>query len=365
VVVDAVVAADAAVVVEDGDSSPSTTTIGAATMTRTTRILPVLAIAFLAVAMPGCNNTITKATKPSAEQAKAAPPQRTFASPEDALQALVAAMRAHDTQQLEAIFGPDNDDLVFSGDAIDDQIAQDRFLKAYDEKHQLVADDERNASFTVVVGNDQWPLPIPIVKDESGRAWIFDADIGGDEVITRRIGRNELTVIEVCKAIGDAQREYAQRDPNHDAIPEYARKFFSDPGKTNGLYWPTTEGEKESPLGELVAEAQGEGYPAPPPSTGEPQPYHGYLYRILTAQGKDAPGGARDYVVNGKFIGGFAIVAWPADYGSSGIMTFITNYDGEVYQKDLGEDTAKLASAMIDYNPDPTWKKAESIEDKK
>jgi hypothetical protein len=212
---------------------------------------------------------------------------------------------------------------------------------------------------TLLAGDDEWPLPIPIVQDGSGKRWVFDTASGKDEVITRRIGRNELTVIEVCKAIGDAQREYAQREVRGDGLPEYARKFISDPGTKNGLYWPTAEGEKPSPLGEAVAEAQVAGYSTSASPTGEPRPYHGYLYRILTAQGKDAPGGAEDYVINGRLIGGFAVIAWPVDYGSSGIMTFITNYAGEVYQKDLGEETDKLAQGLTEFNPDPTWKKAD------
>jgi hypothetical protein len=283
--------------------------------------------------------------------------QRSFKSPEDAVESLVAAMRTHDTKKLQEIFGPDSDDVLFSGDPVDDQLIQDQFLRAFDERRRLSFNDED--SVTLLVGNDDWPMPIPIVKNQSGKSWIFDTASGKDEVITRRIGRNELTVIEVCKAICDAQREYAQRDTNRDGIPRYARKFISDPGRTNGLYWPTGDGERPSPLGEAVAQAHGEGYSTSTSPTGQPRPYHGYLYRILTAQGKDAPGGAEDYVINGKLIGGFAVVAWPVDYGSSGVMTFVTNYTGDVYQKDLGDDTDKLARAMTEYNPDSTWKKAE------
>jgi hypothetical protein len=312
-------------------------------------ILTMLAFTLLVITNPGCTNT------KSADQKSVA--QRTFATPEDALSAVVHAMRDNDSQELTAIFGPDSDDLLFSGDPVDDQQTLDRFLTAYDEKHTLVPSDDKN-SMTIVVGHDDWPMPIPIVKDKSGK-WLFDTANGKDEVITRRIGRNELTVIEVCQAICDAQRDYAHLDPNGDGIPEYARKFISDPGQKNGLYWPTTEGEKESPLGEAVAQAQGEGYTTAEHSSASLRPYHGYLYRILTAQGKDAPGGAMDYIMNGKFIGGFAIVAWPVDYGSSGIMTFMANYKGEVIQKDLGEATDKLAREMKDYNPDASWKKAE------
>jgi hypothetical protein len=279
--------------------------------------------------------------------------QRTFKSPDDAVQSLVTAMRGHDTKAIEAIFGPDSDDILSSGDPVDDQQTQAKFLKAFDEKHRL--DPGEGKSMTLVVGKDDWPMPIPIIQDEKGKNWLFDTANGKDEVITRRIGRNELTVIEVCKAICDAQREYAQLDMNGDGLPEYARKFISDEGKKNGLYWPTAEGEPPSPLGEAVAKAQGAGYSVSANPTVHPRPYHGYLYRILTAQGKDAPGGAEDYIIKGRLIGGFAIVAWPVDYGSSGNMTFITNYAGEVYQKDLGEDSDKVGRAMTEYNPDATW----------
>jgi hypothetical protein len=313
----------------------------------------ILPLALIAGISHGCCNCKQPTTQPTATLE-----QRTFASPEEATAALIAALRAHDNEQLEAIFGPGNDDLLYSGDPVDDQQTQDRFVEAYDEKHQLVTNDDKTIS--IIVGNDDWPMPIPIMKDDSGKAWVFDTPDGKDEIIDRRVGRNELSVIQVCKAICDAQREYAHRDPNNDAIPEYSRKFISDPGTKNGLYWPTSEGEDPSPLGEFIAGAQAEGYSttqnadSPPP-----RPYHGYLYRILTAQGKDAPGGAQDYIVDGKFIGGFAIVAWPVNYRSSGITTFIANYTGDVYQKDLGEDTDKLARAMTEYNPDSTWKKAE------
>jgi len=283
--------------------------------------------------------------------------QQSFQSPDEACQSLVVAMRARDTKALQKIFGADSDEILFSGDPVDDQRTQEQFLRAYDEKHRL--DSSGDDSLTLVVGNDDWPLPIPIVRAQSGKGWVFDTVAGKDEVITRRIGRNELTVIEVCKAICDAEIEYAQRGTKDEVIPVYAGKFFSDPGKRNGLYWPTGEGEPPSPLGEAVAEAQGEGYSVTPNKTGQPRPYHGYLYRILTAQGKDAPGGAEDYLINGKLIGGFAVVAWPVDYGSSGIMTFVTNYRGEVYQKDLGEETDQVARKMAQYNPDSSWKKAE------
>ncbi len=297
-------------------------------------------------------------TKPAAEPtAESVVTQLSFNSPDEAMQSLVAAMRARDTAKLDEIFGPDSEDLLFSGDPVDDQLTFDRFLDAYDQKHQLVPNDQGGMS--IFVGTDDWPMPIPIVKDDSGKGWQFDTANGKDEVITRRIGRNELFVIEVCKAVGDAEREYAQQNPTNEAIPVYARKFISDPGKKNGLYWPTEANEPLSPLGASVAAAQGEGYFTDPNSSTGPRPYHGYLYRIVTAQGASAPGGAMDYVINDKLIGGYAVVAWPVNYGSSGIMTFITNYNGDVYQKDLGDDTDKLARALTEYNPDSSWKKAE------
>jgi hypothetical protein len=313
----------------------------------------IFAFTLLLLVFRGCTNN-NNANKPAGEGAA---PQATFSTPEEALQALAAAMRGHDTVKLQEIFGPDSDDLLYSGDPIDDDLTLDRFVRAYDQKHKLVPKED--GSMTIIVGSDDWPMPIPLVRDDSGKGWVFDTDEGMAEVITRRIGRNELTVIEICKAICDAEREYAQRNPDNDEFPQYARKFISDPGKFNGLYWPTTPDEDPSPLGAAVAGAQGEGYSTAPNSQNMPRPYHGYLYRILTAQGKDAPGGAMDYVINGKLIGGFAVVAWPVNYGSSGIMTFITSYNGDVYQKDLGEDTNKLPPEMKEFNPDSTWKQAE------
>ena len=310
--------------------------------------MTILTFALISLVSRGCANTKTPDTRPVSDQL-------TFSSPDDAVNTLITALRTHDSQQLDRIFGPGNEDLLYSGDDVADVQTEDRFIVAYDQKHRLIANDQN--SFTLTLGSGDWPMPIPIVKDESQKKWSFDTETGKDEIINRRIGHNELTVIEVCKAIGDAQRDYAERDPNGDGIPEYARKFISDPGKTNGLYWPTAEGEKPSPLGKLVAYAQGEGYSTTP--NDEPRPFHGYLYRILTAQGKDAPGGPMDYVINGKFIGGFAVVAWPAEYGNSGIMTFVTNYTGDVYQKDLGDQTDKVAREMTEYDPDSSWKQAE------
>jgi hypothetical protein len=252
-------------------------------------------------------------------------------------------------------------DLISSGDAVADRQALERFVRAYEQKHELVRGGER--SVTVVVGNEQWPLPIPIVRGDRGGKWYFDADAGREELLNRRIGRNELNAIEVCLAIVDAQREYARLDPQSAGVPVYATKVNSSPGLKDGLYWPTREGEPPSPLGPLVASATAEGYT--PRAAGEvgPRAYHGYLYRLLTSQGPSAPGGTLDYLVNGKLIGGFAVVAFPADYGNSGIMTFIVNHDGIVYQRDLGEDTDAVARAMAAYDPGAGWIKVRENSD--
>ena len=279
--------------------------------------------------------------------------QRTFASPEEAVEALVTALRSNDVNALEAIFGPGSRDLIMSGDPVKDQSGRERFLKFYDEKNRL---EETADKVFLSVGDDDWPLPIPIVKRDA--LWRFDAKEGMDEILARRIGRNELSVIQVCLAYVDAQREYVIKDRDTDGLLEYAQKFRSDPGKKNGLYWNVKEGEEQSPLGPLVAAAHEKGYTAKQ-SGGKPVPYHGYYYRILKAQGKNAPGGAYDYMVNGQMIGGFALVAYPARYVSSGVMTFIVNYDGVVYEKDLSDNTENAALAMKLFNPDGTWKKVE------
>jgi hypothetical protein len=275
--------------------------------------------------------------------------QSTFASPEEAVKALVEAVKSNDVKALEALFGPGSKDLLVSGDPVADKAGRERFLKLYDEKNRL---EQTPDKAILCIGNEDWPSPIPIVK--KGGVWFFDAKQGREEILARRIGRNELSAIKVCLAYVDAQREYALKDRNGDGFLEYAQKFGSDPEKKNGLHWGAKSGEEQSPLGPLVAVAQERGYRT---DTKKPQPYFGYYYRILKAQGKNAPGGAYDYVVRGKMIGGFALVAYPAKYGSSGVMTFIVNQDGVVYQKDLGRNTEKSALAMKVFNPDSTWKK--------
>jgi len=282
------------------------------------------------------------------------PKQKAFCSPEEAFKAMVTAMKANDTRELRAILGPGGKNIVFSGDDVADKTGRDNFVKAYEEKNRLEIIDGNKAILSV--GNNDWPLPIPVVKKFSG--WRFDTKAAQEEILQRRIGKNELSAIQTCQAYVDAQLEYAPRDYDGDGLFEYAQKFLSTPGKKDGLYWETKEGEPKSPIGALVAGATREGYFSKE-AKSKPVPFHGYYYRILKGQGKNAPGGAYSYIVNGKMIGGFALVAYPAQYGSSGVMTFIVSKDGQVYQQDLGRNTAKIAQEMKTYNPDKTWKKVE------
>jgi hypothetical protein len=279
--------------------------------------------------------------------------QRRFASLEDATSALVNAIRTGDLKAMAAIFGEGGKGLVSSGDAVSDRRARERFAAAYDEKHGLEAG---GGKVVLVVGRDDFPFPIPIVPD--GPSWRFDTAAGKDEIINRRIGQNELNTIQVSLAYVDAQREYYALDPDRDGVLQYAQKFTSAPGRRDGLYWQTNPGESPSPLGLFVARARGEGYSRRARTI--PLAYWGYYYRILTAQGKDAPGGPYDYLAHGRMIGGFALVAYPAQYGVSGVMTFMVNQDGVVYQKDLGPKSAAIARAMKQFDPDSSWKKVQS-----
>jgi len=280
----------------------------------------------------------------------AAVTQQSFPSPEAGVQALVEAAKSNDTKSLLQVLGPEAQSFINTGDPVSDQASRARFVQAYEEAHTLV--QAGDTKVMLQVGKDEWPFPIPLVKDST--SWRFDSKEGREEILNRRIGRNELDVIQVCLAYVDAQREYYMRNPRRMALPQYASKFMSTQGKRDGLYWATTADEPPSPLGPLVARARSEGYN---PTAGKPIPYHGYYYKILTGQGPSAPGGAYDYVVRGQMIGGFALVAYPAQYGSSGIMTFIVNHDGVVYEKDLGSHTASMAQSMLKFNPDETWKK--------
>jgi hypothetical protein len=278
--------------------------------------------------------------------------QKAFESPEDAMKALVGAIQAGDTKGTMAILGPEGEDILSSGDAVADKNTQERFAKAYQEKVDFVKEKEDRVS--VIMGKDHWPFPIPIMKTAEG--WKFDTKAGREEVLNRRVGRNELDAIKVCRAYVEAQREYAITDRERDGIIQYAQKFGSDPYRRNGLYWQAAEGEIPSPLGPLAAKAAAEGYRR---AADKPIPLHGYYYKILKGQGASAPGGAYNYVINGHMVAGFALVGWPAEYGVSGVMTFIVNQNGIVYQKDLGPKTEGIAKAMTLYNPDRTWSRAQ------
>jgi len=297
--------------------------------------------------------TALSAPDSSAATAKAEP--KTFASPEEAVKALVAAMKTGDKAELSVLFGPGSESLISSGDDVEDKAEREKFLKGYEEKNSLEKKGDDEA--ILLVRKDDWPFPIPIRR--KGSAWAFDTKAGKEEILNRRIGRNELNTIGVLEAYVVAQREYAKKDWDSDGVYPYAQKFGSTPGKKDGLYWEVREGEEASPFGPLSARATQEGYTRKTKSK-KPIPYYGYYFKILKAQGKHAPGGAYDYVVKGNMILGFGLVAYPATYGSSGIMTFIVNQEGVVYQKDLGKGTAKTAGGMKRYDPDPTWKKVET-----
>ena len=277
--------------------------------------------------------------------------QKMFKSPDDAVKAMIESIRAKDKKALLSIFGPSGKEIISSGDEVADKEIGDRFVKAYEETNKVVS--ESDTKTVLHVGKDDFPFPIPIVKKRE--LWFFDTQAGKEEILNRRIGRNELSTIQVCLAYVDAQREYARRSQS-SGLREYAQKFLSEKGKKDGLYWEAKEGEEKSPLGPLVSRAVKEGYTK---KSDHPIPYHGYYYRILKAQGRNAAGGEYNYMVKGKMIGGFALVAHPAEYGVSGVMTFIVNHDGVVFEKDMGKQTEKLAGAMKKFDPDKTWKRTE------
>jgi len=275
-------------------------------------------------------------------------PHRNFSSPEEAVTSLVTAVRANDMEEMLAVLGPGSRELIFSGDNVADRTGREKFLKAHDRMNilQKVSADK----VTLCIGKDNWPLPIPIVKE--GAIWVFDAEQGKQEILNRRIGRNELHVMDVLHAYIDAQHEYASRDCTGGGMVEFAQNLISTQGKRNGLYWEVKKGEKESPLGPLVAQAAKEGY-----ADADLSPFHGYYFKILKGQGKHAQGGAYDYVVKGKMLLGFAMVTYPAEYGNSGVMAFIVNQEGMIYEKDLGKDTTRIAEGMKIFDPDKTWKR--------
>ncbi|HEX5217980.1 MAG TPA: DUF2950 domain-containing protein [Verrucomicrobiae bacterium] len=282
----------------------------------------------------------------------AADAAQVFSTPEAAVAALGKAVSTTNRAALGTLLGSASEALV-NPDEVQGASELSKFSEAFNATNRLVR--ESDTRMTLEIGPDGWPFPIPLVKVASG--WHFDTAAGLDELLNRRIGRNELDVLRVMRACVQAQREYASRDRDGDEVLEYAQKFASTEGKTDGLYWPTELNGEISPLGPMVADAQSEGYfdESTRAKVG-PQPFHGYLFKILKSQGKNAPGGKYDYVINGHMIGGFAFVAWPAEYGESGIMTFIVNQQGRVFQKDLGKATDKTASKMTTYDPDPSWK---------
>jgi hypothetical protein len=274
---------------------------------------------------------------------------RRFSSPKEAVKALTTAARARDRAAVDMIFGPDVKELL-SGDPKQDALEFAAFSKSLAQYTQLVRkSDDR---FVLDIGDQNWPLPIPIVRKDG--VWFFDTVAGKDEIINRRVGEDELTAIGVCRNYVQAQREYAAEDRDGSGVLKYAQKLKSTHGMKDGLYWPANGDEEESPFGPLVAEARAEGY-GPKTAEGQPQPFHGYRFKVLTSQGAAAPGGAYDYVINGNLVAGFALVAYPAHWGESGVMTFIVNQWGKVYERNLGEDSADVATSMTDFNPDGDW----------
>jgi hypothetical protein len=304
----------------------------------------VAALAFALV--PG----IASAADPAATAAAAARAGSTrvyFATPEAAVDALVAALRKDDLAAVRRVLGPGHEEIVDSGDSVDDREVRREFVAAYDARHSIRREGDSVAR--LITGPKDWPSPVPIVKRPAG--WTFDAAAGADEIVARRIGENELDVIEVCLAFGDMQREYAELDRDGDGILEYTARLVSSPGRQDGLYWPTAPGARPSPAGPKLVRATPDQLAARTPAT----PFHGYLYRVLKSQGKHAPGGARDYWIEGNLVGGFAMVAWPAQHRVSGVKTFMCNLDGVVYERDLGPDTAAKVTRIEAFDPGPGW----------
>jgi hypothetical protein len=277
----------------------------------------------------------------------ATPEGRGFASPNAAAKALVSAAKNDDVADLIAILGPASKEILTTSDPVADQEMRRKFVAGATAKIKLVPDPKEANTETLLVGKDEWPLPIPIVKVNG--QWRFDVEQGKQEILARRIGSNELDAIEVCRGYVEAQNDYAEKDRTGSGLPHYAQKIISSPGKHDGLYWTSTGADDESPIGEIVARAFAEGY------TKRHDPYHGYYFRILTAQGPHVPGGAMNYLHNGLMTSGFALIAWPSDYRSTGVMTFLVDKTGIVYQKDLGPTTSEVAGAYTAYDPDQTW----------
>ena len=308
------------------------------TLERSAKLIALLALVILFVSCK--NSTDTK------------PAQRTFANPAEAGAAFLDAAKSGDQQALLAIFGPDGNDVLFSGDPVKDKNGLQDFVAAYGQMNRWR--EIKAGGEILYVGADNYPFPVPLARNSLGQ-WAFDTAAGKDEILARRIGKGELTAIAACLATANAQQQYFSQTHDGDNVKQYAQKIASDPGKQNGLYWDAGQGQNPSPLGELGDFAKAIGYT----SAGEkPQPFNGYYFRILTKQGEKAPGGTKDYIANGKMTGGFAVLAYPVEYRNSGIMTFVVSKEGVVYQKDLGEKTADVASAMAEYNPGDGWSPA-------
>jgi hypothetical protein len=310
-------------------------------MSLTTRRIAISAqfiLLTLIIALVACQ----KSDKPSFQQ---------FASPDEAGNGLLAAAKSGDPNTILAVFGPDSKDIILSGDPVQDKNTADLFVTAYGVMHRWRKMPDE--SQILLIGADNFAFPIPLKKNAAGQ-WYFDATAGREEILARRIGRNELAIIDVCGALADAQAEYFSQ--RHEGVNQYALKFISDTGKQNGLYWEPQEGQPKSPLGPLAAFATKEGYSAKPNSH---VPFHGYYFHMLTQQGSHAPGGAKNYVVDGKMTGGFAFVAYPAEYRNSGVMTFLINQDGLLLQKDLGKTTTETAAAVTEFDPDASWSRVQ------
>lgn len=310
------------------------------TLSSTVHLVSRFALASLAFVVASCAST---PAGPVIE------PGTAFASPDAAVNATVAALRTDDMNELSKILGVNASEVLGSGDDVADRNNVQEFVRKYDESHRLVTNAD--GSVILEVGNDNWPMPFPIVQSADG--WRLDTASGLDEVVARRIGRNELNCIQTCLAIADAQAEYFMMTPDGQTPPAFAARFISEPGTKNGLFWPASPGEALSPLGDLAASASAEGYTRG--SNAEPRPFHGYHFRMLSAQGPFAPGGRMSYLENGRMVRGFAVIAYPAEYGRSGIMSFIIARQGVVYERDLGPNTAAIAKAMTEFNPDPDW----------
>jgi hypothetical protein len=307
------------------------------------------------LAASGVSQTVFAQSPPAMAGSVSAASQQTFANPDAAVNALVQAVQTDDKKSIVKILGPGGEKLVSSGDPVADAAAGKRFIDAYNVSHTLAP--QPDGSIALIIGADSWPMPIPIVH--AGNQWRFDATIGAQDIVDRRIGRNELLTIQTLLAAVAAEKDYFDRVKQGTGTGAYAERMISSPGTEDGLYWDVMEGEVPSPLGPLIEQAQDEGYPGATVKNGSQTPYHGYYFRILKGQGSDAPGGALDYIKDGKMTEGFALVAWPASYESTGIMSFVVDQDGIVFQKDLGSDTAAAISGMKLFNPDLSWARIE------